>query len=370
MHEVIVIGGGMAGLFNAILLAKADISVLVIEKKAYPFHKVCGEYVSNEVKSLLQSEGLYPQHLSPPSISRLLISSPTGRSQQLNLPMGGFGVSRYWLEHFWYQKALEHDVDFRLNTRVAKVGYESGLHKVTTHDGQMIQAPVVIGAYGKRSHLDKQFNRPFLKNRSGYLAVKYHMNYPWEPDLIALHAFDNGYCGLSMVEEGKLNVCYLSSRSHLRKNKDIESLEKYVLGGNPQLATVLETGERLFKKPLVINEVSFDSKEEVVEHMLMTGDAAGMITPLCGNGMAMAIHSAKLLAPRVIRFFREKSYTREQMEWEYQQEWRRHFSRRLTAGRYLQRLIHNKWASELLVHLSRFPPAAQWIVRQTHGEAL
>jgi flavin-dependent dehydrogenase len=31
------------------------------------------------------------------------------------------------------------------------------------------------------------------------------------------------------------------------------------------------------------------------EDMLMIGDTAGLIHPLCGNGMAMAIHSAKLL---------------------------------------------------------------------------
>lgn len=47
--DVIIIGGGLAGLSSAIHLSKHDLSVLVIEKNSYPKHKVCGEYISNEV---------------------------------------------------------------------------------------------------------------------------------------------------------------------------------------------------------------------------------------------------------------------------------------------------------------------------------
>ncbi|HEY8402472.1 MAG TPA: FAD-dependent oxidoreductase, partial [Cytophagaceae bacterium] len=45
-REVIIIGGGLAGLVNAVILADAGLDVLVIEKKVYPFHRVCGEYIS------------------------------------------------------------------------------------------------------------------------------------------------------------------------------------------------------------------------------------------------------------------------------------------------------------------------------------
>jgi flavin-dependent dehydrogenase len=49
----------------------------------------------------------------------------------------------------------------------------------------------------------------------------------------------------------------------------------------------------------------------------MVGDSVGMIHPLCGNGMAMAIHSAKILSELLGDFFRkiesraalEKKYT-------------------------------------------------------------
>lgn len=370
MYQVIIIGGGPAGLITAILLGRAGISTLVIEKKIYPFHKVCGEYISNEVTPYLNSIGLYPEKFSPPKISRLQITSSRGKMNEISLPMGGFGISRFRLDHFWYLKALESGVKFALDATVSSVNYQNGSTRVVTTQGIAFEARVVIGAYGKRSLVDKHLDRPFMKARSGYIGIKYHIKHPWDPGLIALHGFDHGYCGISTVEEEKLNLCYLSDRTNLRTHGDIDALEKNVLHRNPFLASIMESAERLFTKPLVINEISFSPKKMVNNHILMTGDAAGMITPLCGNGMAMAIHSARMLAPKVMRYFQEKPYTRRQMEEEYKNEWQLKFLRRLTAGRYLQRLFHHELAADLLVQATRIPPLARWIVRQTHGEQI
>lgn len=54
MKDVIIIGGGLAGLVNAICMARAGLDVLLVEKRHYPYHKVCGEYISNEVVPFLQ----------------------------------------------------------------------------------------------------------------------------------------------------------------------------------------------------------------------------------------------------------------------------------------------------------------------------
>ena len=54
--DVIVIGGGLAGLTSAIHLAKANFKVLVIEKQSYPRHKVCGGMVLTVHVSLVDSD--------------------------------------------------------------------------------------------------------------------------------------------------------------------------------------------------------------------------------------------------------------------------------------------------------------------------
>ncbi|WP_416171529.1 NAD(P)-binding protein [Algoriphagus boritolerans] len=55
--RIIVVGGGLAGLISSILLARKDRKVLLLEKKIYPFHRVCGEYISNEVLDFFAKGG-------------------------------------------------------------------------------------------------------------------------------------------------------------------------------------------------------------------------------------------------------------------------------------------------------------------------
>ncbi len=126
--------------------------------------------------------------------------------------------------------------------------------------------------------------------------------------------------------------------------------------------------EFLHQKPEVINEVSFAPKKAVDAHILMSGDTAGLITPLCGNGMAMAIHSAKILSELVIRHHRE-GRSREWLEENYTRVWHGTFARRLWLGRHIQRLFGNETVTSLALGLiGSVKPAARYLVSQTHGK--
>jgi len=123
----------------------------------------------------------------------------------------------------------------------------------------------------------------------------------------------------------------------------------------------------LFNRPEVINEISFETKGPVENHILMAGDAAGMIAPLCGNGMAIAIRSAKMLSEAVIPFCDNKIGRRE-MEEHYRREWEGMFRFRLWFGRTIQRLLGHPKASAFAVKIARASPfVAEQIVRMTHG---
>ena len=208
-----------------------------------------------------------------------------------------------------------------------------------------------------------------MKKRSPYLAVKHHAKGQFPSNRISLHNFPGGYAGLSTVEDEKLNLCYLAPREALKELGSIEQLEARLLSKNPFLKQALNDLEFQFEQPLVINEVSFASKLPVEGHILMCGDAAGMITPLCGNGMAMAIHSSSILAPLVTKFFNKPYYQRAELERDYTLSWNDHFKQRMWTGRRLQKLFGGKWASAFAVNLVRnAAPFAQYLVKKTHGE--
>ena len=366
MRNIVIIGGGLAGLIASIQLIRAGISCTVIEKKSYPFHRVCGEYISNEALPFLEGSGLYPKELELPQINFFEFSSVGGYSSKLPLDLGGFGISRYTFDDFLYRVAMQEGVVFKLNTEVTSIFFKDDKFEIETQFGKLF-ADLAIGCFGKRSKIDVQQNRSFIKKRSPYVGVKYHIRTEHPTDLISLHNFSGGYCGISNVESGITNLCYLTHRDNLKEFGDIQDLERAVLFRNPLIKNIFANAEFVSKKPEVINEISFETKSPVENHILMAGDAAGMITPVCGNGMAIAIHSAKILSDLVIEYCADR-IDREDLELCYRKAWDAKFKTRLWFGRNVQRLFGHSGFSTLAVNIARFSkPVANLIVTRTHG---
>ena len=369
--DVLLIGGGLAGLAAALDLSARGYRVALVERKQYPFHKVCGEYVSNEVLPYLRRLGADPAELGPAAIAQFVLSSPGGRLLTSPLDLGGFGVSRYLLDDFLYRLAKARGVVFYLKNTVTDVAFDAAAdhHTVTLADGRQLTARVVLGAYGKRAALDRQLQRPFFTQRSAYLGVKYHLRLPgFARDVIALHNFSDGYAGISAIEEDKLCFCYLTTRDNLKQHGTIPAMEHEVLARNPRLREILASAEMLYPQPEVINEISFAPKQPVEQHVLMVGDAAGLMTPLCGNGMAMALHGAALAAAAAHDFLAGHT-TRPQLEMDYARAWQGKFGTRLRVGRAVQRLFGGPVLSELVVGgLRQWPAAVRALMRRTHGQ--
>ena len=365
---MIVIGGGLAGLMNAILLRRAGLSVLLFEEKRYPFHRVCGEYISNEVIPFLKKNQLFPEELDPSGITEFHLTSISGKSLKMPLDLGGFGVSRYAYDA-WLAEKAKHDGVEIIHERIIDSLFQDNVFILESKSGNHYKSKLTIGAFGKRSTLDKSLNRPFLKRRSPYIGVKYHIKTDLvKSNEIALHNFTGGYCGASQVESDVFNLCYLSHRSNLKEQGTIPEMETNILARNPHLKQILEYSEFLFDKPEVINEITFEKKEPVYNHMLMSGDSAGMITPLCGNGMAMAIHASKVLSELIIENM-EGGFDRSKLERNYASKWNSLFSKRLWAGRRIQALFGSSIISNSAVTLGRsFRPFAGFLMKQTHGK--
>ena len=369
MYQIAIIGGGLAGLVSSILLRRAGFRVALIEKNGYPHHKVCGEYVSNEVRPFLAKNGLLPENQNLPEIDTFELSAVSGRTAKCTLDLGGFGISRFTFDEFLYQKGLQEGVEFFLNKQAKNIATQNGRYTLQLGDNQVVSANLLIGAHGKRSIIDKTLDRRFLKKRSGFIGVKYHIRTQHPPNTIALHNFEGGYCGLSKVDGQVYNLCYLGRREDLRKYGSVAAMEKNVLFKNPHLKNIFENSEFLFPEPLVINEFSFRKKSAVEGGVLMAGDAAGLITPLCGNGMALAIHSAKILCDILIENNRKGEFDKPKIFRAYEQQWNHQFARRLWTGRRVQQLFGSRLSSQFSVWLMQHSSLiSRQIIKNTHGE--
>ncbi len=370
-YDVAIVGGGLAGLALSIQLAKLGHGVIIFEKEQYPFHKVCGEYISLEAWDFLNGLGVDLDAMQVPVITRLTISAVNGKLLQQHLPLGGFGISRYLLDNMLAKLANAAGVVLKENTKVKDVRFLENEFSLDA-SGNSYRAKIVCGTYGKRSNIDLKFKRPFssaTKNKlNNYIGVKYHIKGSFAMDTIALHNFKNGYCGLVKIEGDQYNLCYLTTADNLQKsNGDIAAMEQTILSVNPHLKKIF-SNLNILEGPLTISQVSFDRKSQVEEHVLMIGDAAGMITPLCGNGMSMALHGSKLASVQIHDFLQGK-ISREKMEQSYMLQWQKKFVSRLKTGRRIQRLFGNPRLANMFITCIRpFPRLVNWLISKTHGK--
>ena len=368
--DVVIIGGGLAGLTSGIHLSKLGIKVVIIEKNGFPKHKVCGEYISNEVLPYFNWLGIEIRDLKPSKITKMEFSTSSGRAISSDLPLGGFGISRYELDYYLSKIAIQNGCQIIQDT-ATDIQFIKDEFTIYTTNNLKLKSKILIGAFGKRSTIDLKLNRNFIFKKSPWLAVKAHYSGDFPNDLVGLHNFKGGYCGVSKIENNKINICYLVDYQTFKQYKNIEEFQSKIICKNPHLKHVFENSILLFDKSLTISQISFEKKTAVENHIFMVGDTAGLIHPLCGNGMAMAIHSAKIASELVSDFFRHKIESRKELEKKYTQEWNINFNYRLATGRLLAKILRNEKVATFIMKLMiRFTFIVPLIIKQTHGSPI
>ena len=368
--DVVIIGGGLAGLCNAIHLSKFGKKVLLIEKNDYPKHKVCGEYISNEVLPYLDFLDVNPFDFGAIKIDEFQLSTTNNKLISAKLPLGGFGISRFILDEVLAKKAIENGV-LILQDTVVNTNFKKDIFFIDTKENQQFTSKIVIGAFGKRSLLDVKMERDFIQKKSPYLGVKIHVKGIFPSNLVALHNFKGGYCGVSNVENNTINLCYITNFSSFKEYKNIEDFLENVVFKNRFLKEIFQKSTPLFEQPLSISQISFETKKPVENHIIMCGDAAGMIHPLCGNGMSMAIQSAQIASKLIINYLNDENATRSYLEKEYIRQWNKVFKWRLKSGHFIARLFRNhRIANFLLQVLRKLPFLFPVIIQQTHGKPI
>ncbi|RZK51481.1 MAG: FAD-dependent oxidoreductase, partial [Pedobacter sp.] len=314
--------------------------------------------------------GVDVESLRPTHINKLHLTTQSGKSTYANLPLGGFGISRYTLDNYLYQLLLNSGVTV-FQESVTDVQFDEDLFTVKTTNNMTFTAKQVIGAYGKRSALDIKLDRPFIKKKAPFLGVKAHYKGGFPDDIVALHNFKGGYCGVSKVEDDKINICYLADYETFKEYKNIESYQQNVLMKNKVLKDILQRSELLFEAPITISQLSFGAKQAVTNHVLMVGDAAGLIHPLCGNGMAMAFHGAKIVSETLIAYLNRDIKSRAELEKKYTKIWNKTFNSRLKTGSILSSLLQREILTDFLINvITKMPWLLKQIIKRTHGKPL
>jgi flavin-dependent dehydrogenase len=189
-----ILGGGPAGAAAAIAALGEGAEAEIYEEGRVPRHKVCGEFLSPEARSVLKRLGAAEEcvRAAPARIDRFELHIGR-RVKQCQLPEPAWGLSRYRLDHILLERAQT------LGARVLRERRTEG------------QADVV--AHGRRAVT--QWNAGFRHNRP--FGFKAHFRGP-SSDAVELYFFQFGYIGVTPIEDGLVNICGLAREHLLREH--------------------------------------------------------------------------------------------------------------------------------------------------------
>lgn len=379
-----IVGAGLAGSALAALLAKQGRAVRLYERDTFPRDKLCGEFLSSASIGFLEQIGCLDAivQLDPPKIERARFTAPSGRETRMRLPRAGWGVRRFVLDATLAAHAAACGAELTTGEEVRGVDPDRGLfvkpRGASIENARWEQAGTIILAHGRRSRLDVSLERPFTKKRHRFVAFKRHHRacdasvQAELRGLVEIHAVGDGYCGMSLVETGQINVCMLLGQGFVDRmsGTDFATITAALSAANPELAARLARLEPDEDGVLSTAEIPFDEKARYDPRgLLYVGDAAGMIAPLAGDGQAMALESAAILSEILADLpgapMREQ-LARAGARWD--RRFRRRFTMRLGLARHLQdRLMDAERAERTVRMVDAVPGLGNALARITRS---
>lgn len=369
--DVAVVGAGVAGSSAAIWLAQSGARVVLLDGATPGRHKVCGEFLSPESRTPLETLGVWDelQRAGAQRVTRARIATTHRRGQAIALQGEGTAISRAALDVILWRRAQEVGVETRARTRVRDIEHPNDEAKreeaFALNLGETsLSARFVISATGRGSKWGRDSDK--LEPEARFVGLKTHLRgVPLPRGEVAMFPFAGGYCGLVEVEQGRVNACLLAPYARL-KGSSPRALWEQVREENRALRQLTRNATQEFEW-LATGNVSFDRFAPSQDDILRIGDAAGYIHPLTGDGMAMALRSGELAA-RSIAWALKWNQTPGETALVYARMWDREFARRLKWARVLQPLFTRPGCSNAALWLSDLWPALSALAtQQTRG---
>lgn len=379
-HDAIIVGGGPAGSTAAALLAQAGFRVLLLEEKRMPREKLCGEFITPESFPTLSRLGVFDELIrqGAQQIRKLSLITSQGQvdgemadiSRECDWAMS---VSRARFDQTLFERARSLGAECREGIAVKQCTfdgeYPTGVDGIDLGTGRPVsfRSEIVIDASGRQSRLMlNRGERTAGRRGSRRYALKVHLENVADIDgRIELFLFEHGYGGLSLIENGLANLCFITTEEMVRRagGDSMKVLEQTILT-NPiareRLSKAVVSGNWLAAGPL-----SFGRRRLFRRNVIALGDAAGMIDPFTGTGMQIALRSAEIAVRAIIESAGSSRYIEEAAR-RYSSYYEEEFGRRMAIAGALRPVVFSPLATRIAAKtLAAAPFLARPLMRAT-----
>ncbi|HYU97851.1 MAG TPA: FAD-dependent monooxygenase [Pyrinomonadaceae bacterium] len=368
--DVAIAGAGPAGASAAIQLALTGARVLLVEEKKFPRAKLCGEFISPECLTHFKRLGVMAQMSAAGgvTVSETVFYSRHGNS--VAVPSEWFmsgaqalGLSRSEMDHQLLQRAKNAGVVVLEETHASRLICEReevrGIRVKSGDATRDYEALVTVDATGRTRALARHLDPPRpnqRKHTNPLVAFKAHLaGARVAAGACEIYFYKRGYGGLSAVEGGVSNLCFIVAANDVRRyNSNPELVLREVVMKNSRAAYTL--AEATANTPwLSVSLERFGRRTLAPALGLLTvGDAAAFIDPFTGSGMLMALESGQVAAEAIARNLSQlrRGSGFESLAINYEAEYQRRFASRLRVSGLLRRAAFFPNLAEAAILLS------------------
>jgi geranylgeranyl reductase family protein len=308
-HDAIVVGAGPAGSIAALVLARAGADVTLVDRRVFPREKACGDLVGPRGVRLLEELGIVVPGARP--VADMVVAAPNHRRLRLPFLSGrnyadhGIAVTRERFDTLLFDAAVAAGA-IPVRQRVAGLVFDQDVvDGVQVGGGRTIRGDVVVGADGatsvvaQRAGLVDSANALWGFALRGYLGGDIDLPHIvlWEPRRWRLFP---GYGWAFPISDGVVNVglglAVGSDRGASRRAGEqlgdfLAHLER--LGVVPRSQLRSRAGGWL--------KMGVVGTTPAGRGVLLVGDAAGLVNPLQGEGIAQAMASGRAAANAILQ---------------------------------------------------------------------
>src|SRR6185503_19634789 len=250
--DVIIAGAGPAGSSAAIHLARRGVRVLLIEQKKFPRAKLCGEFISPECQKHFENLGVAEAMSTsqPAAITETVFYSTGGH--HITVPSSWFGgstalgLSRAVMDNVLLRRAQHCGVTVIEGMTITEpILHAKQVKGVRLKDGHEYLAPLTIDATGRARILTRKLDRGEPKSKLKLIAFKAHLrNTRVAPGACEIYFYPEGYGGLSTVEGGISNLCFIISAEQVKRHSsNPEIVMREMVMKNRRAAYTLEQAQ-------------------------------------------------------------------------------------------------------------------------------
>lgn len=298
MPDVLIVGASVAGSAAAIHLARMGYQVEMIDQAEFPRRKPCGEGLFSSGTRELHALGVLDAVAAESRLLETMRFRLGDAVVEAALPEASephLGVRRDLLDHRLAAAAVAAGIVLRTGVQVRKATESDGGFSLDTTEGRLT-ARVIVGADGVNSRLrrDAGLQRSVRRQRFGMSAhVRLAAEVPPRVDVIFQHGRE---VYLTPVTEQSANAAVLL------REPATQALKGRLEAGYLSLLREAGIEAELLDEPLMGGPFPAQSSRLWRGNLVLTGDAAGTFDPITGEGMSLALQSARLCAESVARY--------------------------------------------------------------------